>query len=61
MSPVKKAPVMIAPPRISRKCLEHLYARRSAIDALILSLETYDRSRGKRPGSEVKRKTALSA
>lgn len=53
----KKAHVMIAPVRVSRKNLEHLYARRSAIDALILSLEDYDRFREKR-ASVTKLKTA---
>lgn len=57
MLSLKKAPVMIAPARISRRDLEHLYARRSAIDAVIRSLEEYDRFRTKRP-SEDKRKTA---
>jgi hypothetical protein len=58
MSPLpKKSPVVIAPFRVSRKNLEHLYARRSAIDALIQSLEVYDRYRAKR-ATEVKRKTA---
>jgi hypothetical protein len=55
---MKKTPVMIPPPRISRKNLEHLYARRSAIDALIVSLEEYNRFREKRAASEDKRKTA---
>jgi hypothetical protein len=54
---MKKTPVIIAPPRISRKNLEHLYARRSAIDALIQSLEEYERFREKRTGED-KRKTA---
>jgi hypothetical protein len=57
MSPVKKAPVMIATHRSSRKNLEHLYAKRLAIDALIESLEQYNRFRERR-SSEVKRKTA---
>ena len=57
MLPAKKAPVRLTPSRISRKNLEHLYAKRSAIDALIQSLEEYDRYRVKR-GGEVKRKTA---
>ncbi|HEV3201665.1 MAG TPA: hypothetical protein VGZ73_27385 [Bryobacteraceae bacterium] len=53
----KKTPVMIVPARISRKNLEHLYARRSAIDALIQSLEEYDRFRERRSGEDT-RKTA---
>ena len=43
----KKAPVIIAPVRGFRKELDYLYARRSAIDALIESLEQYDRYRDK--------------
>lgn len=58
LHPPKKAPVMIASHRASRKNLEHLYARRSAIDALIQSLEEYDRYRAKRTLGEIKRKTA---
>jgi hypothetical protein len=53
----KKEPVMIAPARSSRIDLEHLYARRSAIDDLIQSLEEYDRFREKRP-ADGDRKTA---
>ena len=34
--------------RAYRKELEYLYARRSAVDALIESLEQYDRCRGTR-------------
>jgi hypothetical protein len=51
----KKPPVAL--PRTYKSELEYLYARRMAIDALIESLEDYDRSRSKR--LEVrKRKTA---
>ncbi|HTS24965.1 MAG TPA: hypothetical protein VMH81_03775 [Bryobacteraceae bacterium] len=57
MSPVKKATVTIGPVRFARKNLEHLYARRSAIDALIRSLQDYDRYRAKGT-TEHKRKTA---
>jgi hypothetical protein len=57
MLPAKKPPVMIVPARISSKNLEHLYARRSAIDALIESLQEYDRFREKRLSVD-KRKTA---
>jgi hypothetical protein len=56
MLPPKK-PVMIAPTPISRKELEHLYARRSAIDDLIQSLEEYDQFRMRRVPEET-RKTA---
>lgn len=57
MLPAKKSPVMIASARISRKNLEHLYARRSAIDALIASLQEYNRFREMRSSVD-KRKTA---
>ena len=56
MLPPKK-PVMIAPTPISRRELEHLYARRSAIDDLIQSLEEYDQFRAKRVVEDI-RKTA---
>ena len=42
--------------RIYRKKLEYLYARRSAIDTLIQSLEGYDRFRA--IGSESELRTA---
>jgi hypothetical protein len=57
MLPAKKAPVMIASVRTSRKNLEHLYARRSAIDALIASLQEYNKFRERRSSVD-KRKTA---
>jgi len=39
---------MVLPPsRGIHRELKHLYARRSAIDALINTLQTYDRFRGK--------------
>jgi hypothetical protein len=41
----KKAPVTMNTARISQTQLEALYARRSAIDDLIASLEAYDRYR----------------
>jgi len=43
---------MIAPARVTRKELEHLYARRSAIDELIQSLEEYDRFKARRASEE---------
>jgi hypothetical protein len=43
--------------RVYRKQLEFLYARRTSIDALIESLEQYDRFREKRV-TERKRQTA---
>jgi hypothetical protein len=57
MLSVKKRPVMISAARVSLKNLEYLYARRLAIDALIQSLEDYDRFRAKHTSLD-KRKTA---
>ncbi len=55
----KKTLTMPTTSRSSRKELEQLYARRSAIDALIQSLQEYDRYRAKRSVVEVnRRKTA---
>jgi hypothetical protein len=51
----KKAYIPLVPTRRLKKELEYLYARRSAVDLLIESLERYDRFRvvrgsvGKRP------------
>ena len=53
----KKPPCAPPPNRTFRKELEYLYARRSAIDTLIESLEEYDRFRSIR-GDPGKRKTA---
>jgi hypothetical protein len=41
-----------------RQELEHLYARRSAIDSLIESLEQYDRFRESARAEESQRQTA---
>ena len=41
----KKAPVMISTARMQKAQLEALYARLSAIDQVIESLEAYDRYR----------------
>ena len=41
-------PTVLPPARGVRKELEYLYSRRSAIDALIQSLEEYDRFRALR-------------
>jgi hypothetical protein len=57
MLPVKKAQVITFPARAYEKQLETLYARRSSIDALIESLQEYDRFREKR-GIERKRRSA---
>ena len=53
----RKAPVEIASSREFKKALEHLYARRSTVDALIRSLEEYERFREK-IGADGRRKTA---
>jgi hypothetical protein len=53
----KKGLPPTSPARPNRKELEYLYARRSAIDSLIQSLEEYDRFRARRL-EEPKRKTA---
>ena len=52
----KKALTSPAPARTYRKELEYLYARRTAIDTLIQSLEEYDRFRSIRDNPP--RKTA---
>jgi len=43
----KKDPNSASPHRVYRKQLDYLYARKSAIDSLIQSLEDYDRFRAK--------------
>ena len=53
----KRSPVAMVPSRNLKKTLEHLYARRSAVDTLIQSLEVYDRFRAQRVENE-KRQTA---
>lgn len=53
----KKAPVAISSGRGYKTELDYLYARRVAIDALIQSLEEYDRHRAKRI-EDGKRKSA---
>ena len=53
----KKASVTTSPDRGLQKELEYLYARRSAIDTLMKSLENYDRFRESRVDVE-KRKSA---
>ena len=52
----KKALTSSSPARTYRKELEYLYARRTAIDTLIQSLEEYDRFRSIRDNPP--RKTA---
>jgi hypothetical protein len=44
---VKKSQVIVIRPRAVEQELETLYARRSALDALIESLEDYDRSQAR--------------
>ena len=53
----KKEPRSSSPNRGYRKELDYLYARKSAIDALIESLEDYDRFRAK-PATNRKLKMA---
>ena len=54
---VKKASMSTSPSREHRKQLQYLYARRTAIDTLIQSLEEYDRFRALRIAGR-KRKSA---
>ncbi|MCU1234803.1 MAG: hypothetical protein JWP63_2770 [Candidatus Solibacter sp.] len=54
----KKGSASPTPPRIYRKELEYLYARRTAIDTLIESLEEYDRFRAIPGENSKQRKTA---
>jgi hypothetical protein len=58
MSPEKRVPVVLTPVRGFKRELEHLYARRTAIDTLIRSLEAYDRFYRVRSVGERKCKTA---
>jgi len=53
----KKGLSPTSPARTNRKELEYLYARRTAIDSLIQSLEEYDRFRTRR-FEEPKQKSA---
>jgi hypothetical protein len=54
----KKVPITLIPSRSLKKELEYLYARRSAIDSLIESLEGYTRYRTERVLRPDKRRTA---
>ena len=54
----KKAPIPLLPSRSLRKELEYLYARRSAIDNLIESLEDYTRFKAGLAARGERRKTA---
>jgi len=58
MSCAKKPTTRANSAQVLRKELEFLYARRSAIDALIESLESYNRSRAKTGVELRKRKSA---
>jgi hypothetical protein len=58
MSLEKRVPVVLTPTRGFKRELEHLYARRAAIDTLIQSLEAYDRFYRVRSVSDHKRKSA---
>ena len=54
----KKALTATSSSRNYRKELDYLYARRTAVDALIQSLEEYDRYRARTATQPVKRKSA---
>lgn len=54
----REAPVRIQTTENHQQKLEVLYARRSAIDDLIASLEAYDRYRAAKPTRSGQRKTA---
>jgi hypothetical protein len=54
----KKAVDSLSSGRTYRKELEYLYARRTAIDALIQSLADYDRFRARTASQPSKRKSA---
>lgn len=58
MLSVKKSNVTLNPVRNYERQLEQLYARRSAIDSLIASLEEYDRYRAAAPVRLGQRKSA---
>jgi hypothetical protein len=58
MSPEKRVPIVMIPTRGFKRELERLYARRTAIESLIRSLEDYDRSYRVRSVTERKRKSA---
>ena len=59
MLSAKKNPVTFQSPRNYERELEYLYARKSAIDSLIASLEQYDRYReAGPPASGGQRKSA---
>lgn len=54
----KKGTTPSSSDRVYRKELEYLYTRRSTIDALIASLEQYDRFRARNVSQIEKRKSA---
>ena len=58
MLPQKKAPVVIRSVRNYDRELKSLYARRLALDAVIASLEAYDRHRAVAPAVPLRLKTA---
>jgi hypothetical protein len=51
----KKSPVILVPARSIKKELEYLYARKSALDELIQSLESYERFRSRHPDPDKRR------
>ena len=58
MLPQKKVPISFVPSRSLKKELDYLYARRSAIDTLIQSLQGYTRYKAGSDLRPQKRKTA---
>lgn len=58
MLSAKKPTVTLHPIRNYQRELQYLYARRSAIDSVIESLEAYDRYRAATPTRMGQRKTA---
>ena len=58
MLSAKKSTVTLNPVRNYQRELQQLYARRSAIDSLITSLEEYDRYKAAAPTRLGERKTA---
>ena len=58
MLSAKKSNVTLNPVRNYDRELDQLYARRSAIDSLIASLEEYDRYRASAPARLGQRKSA---
>ena len=58
MLSAKKSTMTLNPARNHQRELDRLYARRTAIDSLIASLEEYDRYKATSPARLGQRKTA---